>query len=116
MPANHQTPVPLKETIGGITYDTDAGRKLAHKPTLSSDQQLFQTPAGQFFLLTLQLHVDGRKLEPNECWIDLRHNPGVSSRLTVSSKITPLTGHEAIRWCVRSLVPETLRGYLLESI
>src|SRR5262245_40252450 len=34
----------VKVTINGITYDTDTASKLAHQPTCSSDQQLYQMP------------------------------------------------------------------------
>jgi hypothetical protein len=106
----------LKATIDGILYDTDESKKLAHKASISSDTQLFQTIDGRFFLLVLSLHVDGRKLAPDECWIDLKNLPGIRSRLKVGAEITVLSARQAVEWSVKTQIPETLRGYVLESI
>ena len=106
----------LKATIDGIVYDTDESRKLAYKATVSSDAQLYQTSDGRFFLLNLQLYIDGQKLGPNECWLDLRKSPDISSRLKVGAEITVLTTRQALEWSIRTQIPETFRGYLLEAI
>lgn len=106
----------MKATIDGIPYDTDQSRKLAYKATVSSDAQLYQTSEGRFFLLNLQLYVDGQKLGPSECWIDLRDSADVSSRLKVGAEIVALTSRQALEWSIRTQIPETFRGYLLESI
>ncbi len=106
----------MKATIGGITYDTDLSTKLAHKANVSSDAQLYQTADGSFFLVSLQLYVDGRKLGPEECWMDLRNTPNVNSRLKVNAEITVLTPRLALEWAIKTQIPETLRGYLLEAI
>jgi len=106
----------LKATIDGILYDTDQSKKLAHKANVSSDAQLYQTEEGRFFLLNLQLYVDGQKLAVNECWIDLRKSPDITSRLKVGAEIVALIPREALQWAIRTQIPETLRGYLLEAI
>jgi len=106
----------LKATIDGVVYDTDQSKKLAYKATVSSDAQLYQTTDGGFFLLNLQLYVDGQKLGREECWLDLRKSPDVSSRLKVGAEITVLTTRQALEWCIRTQIPETFRGYLLEAI
>jgi len=106
----------LKATIDGIVYDTDQSRKLAYKATVSSDAQLYQTSDGRFFILNLQLYVDGQKLGLNECWLDLRKSPDISSRLKVGAEITVLTTRQALEWSIRTQIPETFRGYLLEAI
>jgi len=106
----------LKATINGIVYDTDRSQKLAHKASSSSDAQLFQTDEGRFFLLTLQLYVDGQKLGPTECWVDLRTDPKVRSRLKVVAEITAFEPRHALEWVIKTQIPSTLRGYLLESI
>ncbi len=106
----------MKATIDGVIYDTDQSKKLAYKATVSSDAQLYQTADGRFFLLNLQLYVDGRKLGLNECWLDLRKSPDISSRLTVGAEITVLTTRQALEWSIRTQIPETFRGYLLEAI
>jgi hypothetical protein len=106
----------LKANIAGIIYDTEESKKLAHKATVSSDAQLFQTRGGLFFLLLMQLYVDGRKLGPQESWVDLRRTPNLVSRIKVGSEIKPLTSREALEWSIKTQIPETLRGYLLDSI
>ena len=106
----------MKTTIAGIVYDTERSRKLAHKTTVSSDTQLFQTPQGDFFLVMLQIYIDGRKLGPNEYWLDLRLGPDVESRLKVGAEIQGLTHRQALEWAIKTQIPATLRGYLLESI
>jgi hypothetical protein len=106
----------LKATIDGIVYDSDRSQKLAHKATSSSDAQLFQTEEGRFFLLTLQLYVDGQKLGPDECWFDLRSDAKIRSRLKVAAEITAFAPRHALEWVIKTQIPSTLRGYLLESI
>ncbi len=106
----------MKVTISGITYDTDTARKLAHKATTSSDEQLFQMNEGDFFLLILHLHVDGVKLGPGESWLELNKPAEGKSRVTVTAKVAPLTSRKALEWCIRTQVPLTLRGYLLDCI
>ena len=106
----------MKTKISGIVYDTHQSEKLAHKATVSTDAQLFQTREGLFFLVTLQLYADGRRLAPDESWTDLRHTPDLLSRLKVGTEIKPLTSREALEWAIKTQIPETLRGYLLESI
>lgn len=106
----------MKATIGGITYDTDTARKLAHKPTPSSDEQLYQSPSGEFFLLVIQAYVDGQKLGPNEVWFDLGRSAAPNSRLRFRGRILPLRSEQALRWCIRTQVPVTLRGYLLDCL
>ena len=106
----------MKTSIGDIVYDTDQSKKLAHKATVSSDTLLFQTSDGRFFLLLLQLYADGKKLGPNEYWLDLREAPNVASRLKVGAEIQALTSRQALEWAIKTQIPETLRGYLLEAI
>jgi hypothetical protein len=106
----------LKATIDGVVYDTDHSKKLAHKATTSSDAQLYQTEDGRFFLLTLQLYIDGQKLGPEECWLDLRKDPKGPSRLKVSAEISAFEPRHALEWVIKTQVPSPLRGYLLESI
>lgn len=106
----------MKITISGITYDTDTAAKLARKPTYSSDQQLYQTPEGKFFLVIMQLHVDGLKLGPTEIWIDLGRKNSANSRLCLTARIQPLENRQALEWCIKTQIPSPFRGYLLESI
>jgi hypothetical protein len=106
----------VKITIDGITYDTDTARKLAHKPTTSSDQQLYRTPDGRFFVLLLQMYVDGKKLGPDEIWIDLGKKKPRRSRLCITARIVPVSNRKAVEWCIKTQIPETFRGYLLECL
>lgn len=75
-----------------------------------------QTPDGAFFLWLHQVYVDGQKLGPNDLWIDLRTDPKARSRLHCQRQIVPLTSREALEWCIKTQIPETLRGYLLDSL
>jgi len=107
----------VKITIDGTNYDTETATQLAHRPTCSSDQQLYQTPEGKFFVVYLQIHVDGKKLGPNEIWIDLRRKTSSpKSRLCLTAQIIPLTKHQAVEWSIKTQIPVPFRGYLLESI
>lgn len=105
----------MKITINGITYDTDQAAKLAHFPTHSSDQQLYRSEAVGFFLLVLQICVDGQKLGPNEVWIDLGKRPR-KTRLCITARIVPMSNREALTWCIKTQIPLPFRGLLLESI
>ena len=106
----------MKVTINGIVYDTSLSKQLAHKPTASSDQRLYQLPSGEFFLLKLQMLVDGEKIGPNEVWIDLGREKPRKSRLCITARVLPLSNREAMEWCIKTQIPLTFRGYLLESI
>jgi hypothetical protein len=106
----------VKVTINGIVYDTDAAQKLAHKPTCSSDQQLYRQPDGSFFLLILQLHVDGQPLGPHDIWIDLGKKAPRKSRLCLTARVKPLSSRTAMEWCIKTQIPQTFRGYLLECL
>jgi len=113
--ANDQDAI-VKVTINGKVYDTNLSKKLAHHPTSSSDQQLFQTDSGEFFLLKLQMLVDGEKIGPHEIWVDLGEKKPRKSRLCITARVIPLTNRQAMEWCIKTQIPATLRGYLLESI
>jgi hypothetical protein len=115
-PSEDPCSFPLRVTIDGVTYDTDEATKLCHFPTPSSDQQLFQTECGDFFLLVLRLRVDGKQLGPHERWIDLGKGRNDHSRLSVSARILPLTPKAALEWCIKTQVPAPLRGYLLDCL
>ena len=106
----------VKVTINGTVYDTSLSKKLAHRPTASSDQQLFQSPTGEFFLLKLQLLVDGQRIGPDEVWVDLGRKKPRKSRLCITARVIPMTNQEAMVWCIKTQIPTTFRGYLLESI
>lgn len=108
--------ISVKVTISGITYDTDTAKKLAHKPTTSSDQQLYQTPGGQFFLLILQMMVDGKKLGPHDIWVDLGKKKPGKSRLCITARIVPVNSRSAMEWCIKTQIPMNFRGYLLECL
>ena len=106
----------MKIIIKGITYDTDTASKLAHLPTQSSDQQLYHSEEVGFFLLVLQICVDGQKLGPNEVWVDLGKKKPRKSRLCVTARIIPMSNRDALVWCIKTQIPLTFRGFLLECI
>jgi hypothetical protein len=106
----------VKTTIGGIEYDSEASKKLAHKATSSIDEQLHITTDGNYFLLILQVMVDGKPLGPYESWMDLRQGGKGANRLSVGERILALTHRQTIEWCIKTQIPSTLRGFFLESI
>jgi hypothetical protein len=106
----------MKTTIGGITYDTSTAKRLANSPAASADQRLYQTVSGQFFLLVIETSVDGQTLGFHERWIELGQRRSASSRAQVRKRIVPLTSQQALDWCVKTQIPATLRGYLLDCI
>lgn len=106
----------MKKTIGNTSYDTEISTSLAAERTQSTHQELHQTPEGEFFLLIHQIYVDGKRLNPHELWVDLRDASGEQSRLRCVQDILPLSHREAVEWCVKTQIPETLRGYVLDSL
>lgn len=106
----------MKVLLEGKVYDTDSAKRLAYKATLSSHQELYQTAEGDFFLFLYQIYIDGNKLGPHELWVNLSPLECGASRVSLSRGILPLKTREALEWCIKTQVPETFRGYLLESI
>jgi hypothetical protein len=106
----------VKVQIGNKIYDSASAKSLAGNRTQSSHQELFQTPDGDFFLLIHQIYVDGQKLGPNDIWVDLRLTHPPHSRLHCRQGIRPLKRDEALEWCIKTQIPMTFRGLLLESI
>ena len=105
----------MRVQIGNKTYDTASDTRLAGHRTASRYQELFQTSEGDFFLYVQQIYVDGSKLGPNDTWVDLRKKRDPHSRLHCRHGIRPLRRHEALEWCIKTQIPETFRGLLLES-
>ena len=106
----------MKKTIEGKTYDTENATSIAAESTHSSYQVLYQNEEGEFFLVIHQVYVDGKRLNPHELWVDLRQNPKANGRLQCAQEIMPLVPRQALEWCVKTQIPETLRGYLLDCI
>ena len=115
-PFQAESPRSVKIQIGNKIYDTGSASSLAGHRTSSTHQELWRTPEGDFFLLVHQIYVDGRKLGPHDTWVDLRTRPHCSSRLQCRRGIRPLKRREALEWCIKTQIPETFRGLLLESI
>ena len=115
MDAGREIRSTVKVQIGNKLYDTASATSLAGHRTRSSHQELYQTPEGDFFLFIHQIYVDGNKLGPHETWIDLRTAArGPNSRLHCRQGIRPLQRHEALEWCIKTQIPVTFRGLLLE--
>ena len=106
----------MKVTISGITYNTATSQRLAHRAAVSLEEQLHQTPEGDFFLFILHIQVDGKPLGPFETWMDLRNTEQCSSRISVSERIVALDSKKALEWSVKTQIPKPLRGYFLECI
>ena len=105
----------MKIQIGNKLYDTASAKSLAGHRTRSSHQELYQTPDGDFFLFIHQIYVDGHKLGPHDVWVDLRINRPPHTRMACRQGIRPLQRHEALEWCIKTQIPATFRGLLLES-
>lgn len=105
----------MRVQIGNKIYDTAAATSLAGFRTRSSHQELFQTDEGDFFLHIHQIYIDGNQLGPHDIWIDLRSTRDPNSRLNCKQGIRPLERHEALEWCIKTQIPVTFRGLLLES-
>jgi hypothetical protein len=106
----------VKVQIGNKIYDTAAADSLAAYRTCSSHQELLQTREGDFFLFIHQIYVDGKQLGPHELWVDMRMVKRTHSRLRCCQSIRPLGHREALEWCIKTQIPLTFRGLLLESI
>ena len=109
----------VRVQIGNKIYDTAVATKLAAHRTSSGHAELYRTSEGDFFLLIRQIYADGNPLGPHDTWVDLRiRRPGriPHSRLTCRQGIRPLKRREALEWCIKTQIPQTFRGILLESI
>ena len=106
----------MRKKIGKHVYDTTTAKSLAAERSQSAHQELYQSPEGHFFLLVHQIYVDGKRLNPHELWVDLRKKSSEKSRLRCVQEIVPLTNKEAVEWCVKTQIPATLRGYVLDCI
>jgi hypothetical protein len=106
----------MRKKIGNKTYDTTQAKSLAAERNQSSHQELYQSTEGYFFLLIHQIFVDGKKLNPHELWVDLKDTSARRSRLRCVQNILPLTNRQAVEWCVKTQIPHTLRGYVLDCI
>ena len=106
----------MRKKIGNKLYDTGTAKSLAADRTQSVHQELFHSPEGDFFLLVHQIYVDGKRLNPHELWLDLRSKTSEQSRLRCVQEIVPLTDRDAVEWCVKTQIPATLRGYVLDCI
>jgi len=84
------------------------------------DEYLYQTAAGDFFLLRKIVYLDGRMMGPIENMPpELLLGTAVAARkrrTRLKEKIIPMSAREALLWCVKTQIPETLRGYLLDCI
>ncbi|MBU6402712.1 MAG: hypothetical protein KGS61_20515 [Verrucomicrobia bacterium] len=98
------------------TRGADRTRRLARFSTLNTEEELWQKTDGGFLLRISETYFQGRRLGPLEGWRELgiKHLP--DDRLHTGIRVLPLTKRQALEWCVRTQIPETFRGYLLESI
>jgi hypothetical protein len=80
---------------------------------LCGDETLARHDAsGRLLLLYTEFSVGGRVLSPAEC----QARWSVSPDETVTLRAVELTPRDAAVWCVKHLIPETLRGFFLESL
>ena len=110
----------MKAIINGKTYDTEHAEEVANTPGLSTDEKLFRTKEGEFFLGTTDTWLDGRRLGRDEDCFESYTAAGIKSfpspRITHNKQIAPLTNRQAMEWCIKTQIPETFRGYLLDCL
>lgn len=101
-------------------FDPKHAEELANYPTMSTDEKLFRTEEGEFFLKLTDTWVDMRRLSPDEDAVETYFAAGVenlpSPRVVHTTKITSLTHRQAMEWCIKTQIPETFRGYLLDCL
>jgi hypothetical protein len=100
----------MRATIDGKTYDTEFATRLASHSGISSHEELFQTPHGEFFLWMHQIYVDGQRVASKETSFGVV--PKSDSRLSCFQKIIPFTRSEAVAWCIQTQIPEILRLHI----
>lgn len=89
----------------------DTAEELACYPRRSTEETLYRTPEGEFFIDLGETWLNGRRLEPDEDF-----DPCTQGRAIYTSTIIPITAREAIEWCIKTRIPETFRGYLLDCL
>ncbi|MHB8521972.1 MAG: hypothetical protein ACYDH9_14595 [Limisphaerales bacterium] len=94
----------------------EKARRLARYSTLNTEEELFQTPGGGFYLRITETYFRGRRLGPFEGWRDLGITRLPDERLQSDTRVRPLSKRSALEWCIKTQIPETLRGYLLDCI
>jgi hypothetical protein len=78
---------------------------------------MYRTPEGELFLVITGTEVDGRRLGPNDDWpSDFGLEDQFSGRVIKYAEFHLLTPQEALVWCIRHLIPSTLRGCLLDCV
>lgn len=98
------------------TQHAEKARRLARFSALNTEEELFQTPDGGFYLRITETYFRGRRLGPHEGWRALGITRLPDERLQNDTRLRPLSKRSALEWCIKTQIPETLRGYLLDSI
>jgi hypothetical protein len=107
----------MKQTINGITYDTEKSKTLCQCETgsiLSID--LRQTPSGRFFILRSTFSVKGRRLPDGTPLTKFIRKYTVRSRGRLTELapgvaplhiIRPVTRRQALAFAIRAQLPRT---------
>lgn len=129
----------MKATIDGREYDPAQAKHQATFLTYNDTEYvLYQTSDGDFFLLLDCYSLDGRELGPMEVLEDLapefkdvtpwgsrrpksktalrRLEQEWQRRVKHYERLVPLTNKEALAWCIKTQIPASLRGYLLDCL
>ena len=119
----------MKARINGKTYDTEAAENIAGSDQFCGPDRLYRTPAGDFFLVERRETRIGREQYPAE-----QTDPREASRTFFTPEriaetpdavweslkrwkiVVPLSHREALIWTIKQMMPDTFKGYLLESI
>lgn len=108
-------------TKTGSEVDLETAEQVAEDPWLSGHVKLFRTGDGKFWLETREIWVDGYRLrgdvDPQDVYIETGIvNPRLDPRVDRRKHVQPMTPRQALEWCIKTQIPETFRGYLLESL
>jgi hypothetical protein len=113
----------MKATLHGHTFDTEDAKDICNDDSPDGGDWLYQTKDGRFFLVEMTTYLDGRKLKPwedvNDVAPELQSLEAMGDRLArveLCQQIIPLSSREAMRWCIKTQIPECFRGYLLDCI
>lgn len=120
----------MKAKVNGRTYNTDTAENISNYPSPDGDDCLYRTRRGEFFLVQQRTFVDGKRLEPwqSASEIDCELSAGTCTkwcpetraqkeqRVRVEREIVPLSKRAALVWCVKTQIPECLRGCVLDCI
>lgn len=109
----------MRAIINGKKYNTRSAEELTMIPG-DSEECLYQTKTGDFFLHKSVTYLDGREMGCDEVMPpELQPMEAAAARkrrVSCKQTIIPMSAREALTWSIKTQTPETFRGYLLGRI